>query len=175
MLNYFLRCIICAREKWQKNHSIQVCLIFFSLYIHAPSWCWRQFKLTWGKTSINSDIHKFWIFFQKKIIFLHYSVRQTKYQKINWIWRLGTIYVKKNGEYFADKRRHTQCAKRTPSVLCGHSSGCAPSPFTKAFFIVLLSLSTRPFDWEWYAEVIRYSTPARSCQQVHKPLTNSLP
>ena len=26
-----------AWEKWQKNHSIQVYLIFFSLYLHSPS------------------------------------------------------------------------------------------------------------------------------------------
>lgn len=39
----------------RKNHSVQVCLIFFSLYLRAPSLCWRQFKMTSGKRSINSD------------------------------------------------------------------------------------------------------------------------
>ena len=34
----------------------------FNLYLDAPSWFWYQFKLTSGKTSINSDTL---IFFQK--------------------------------------------------------------------------------------------------------------
>ena len=76
--------------KEAENHSIQVHLIFFSLYLHAPSWCWRQFKLAKGKTPINSDMH---IFFQKKSVFLHYSSRQTKYKKTKWIERHGMIRV----------------------------------------------------------------------------------
>ena len=45
-LNYFLRCIIYAWVKWQKNHSLKAYFIFFSLYLQALSWCWHQFKLT---------------------------------------------------------------------------------------------------------------------------------
>ena len=60
----------------------------FSVYVytHPP-----DAKLTQGKTYMNSD--KPIRFFQKKFIFLHYSLRQTKYHKINWIWRLGMIWL----------------------------------------------------------------------------------
>ena len=55
-------------------------------------------------------------------------------------------------------------------MICRRSSRCASSTFTKAFFIVLFCLSTRPFDCGWYAEAIRCSTPVRSCKQVHNTI-----
>ena len=73
----FLCCIRYAWNKWQKNHFILVYLIFFSLYLHARSGCWRQFKLAWGKTCKSSDTL---IFFSKKLyFFITFSLRQTNY------------------------------------------------------------------------------------------------
>ena len=57
---------------------------YFSVYIytHPPG----VIKSDVPKTSINSHAPIF--VFQKKI-FLHYSLRETKYQKNSWTWRFG--------------------------------------------------------------------------------------
>ena len=67
----------------------------FSVYIytHPPD---AGVNLNWQKEKRPETLTRPFFFFKKrkKIIILHYSLRQTKYRKINWIWRLGTIFVK---------------------------------------------------------------------------------
>ena len=104
--------------------------------------------------------------------FLH---RRLLFNSISSLVKLGFCYWLNKGEYVVERCWLTRCVKRTPSMICGHSSGCAFSTFIKAFFIVLFWISTRPFDWEWYCEVMRCSTPVRSWKQVYTPLKNYLP
>ena len=65
----------------------------FSVYIytHPPD---AGVNLNWQKEKRPETLTRPFFFQKKKIIILHHSLRQTKYQKINWIWRLGTIFVK---------------------------------------------------------------------------------
>ena len=64
----------------------------FSVYIykHPPD---AGVNLNWHKEKRPSILTRSNFFPKTIYIFLYYSLKQTKYQNINWTWRLGMVWV----------------------------------------------------------------------------------
>ena len=82
--------------------------------------------------------------------------------------------ISKNGENFVEVCLLTLCWNKTPLIILGQSLGLPSGNFTNESLMVLYCRSQSPFDWEWYAEVMRCTVLAMLCKSLLTSLPNSL-
>ena len=144
-------------------------LFFLSEQMFSPT-VWCMFALM--ETVVVSTVSK--VYLSKGCSLLFSSILTNPYlTPIRKICSRSNI--RKNVENFVEICLLTLCWNKTPSIILGQSQGLPSGNFTNESLMVLFCRSQSPFDWEWYAEVMRCTVPTMLCKSLLTSLTNSLP